>query len=483
MARTSPRRPSAGRLVVALAVMAGFAAGVVAPSGSALAPSKKLAHLTLDIYNYDGTAAVPHFGTVVQSGVTGKSNPLAASTTFVFKFSIQNDAHSPQAFGSFQIQVPTGFTVASPSVAATGGAQGMSVKDVSGTGAGPLLVTTTGPTGSGVVPSNTAAVTVTVNSPASAGCNTTWPTGVKQSNDFSGSGNDFNVNSASTPTTGSDHLVWTTQPSDVQVNTAMGTSPAVTVKDACGNTDTSLDPLTVTATDESSDPKVPVPSFQATTSSGVATFSPVTYTTFGYDHALHATATGLQDCAAGGTCHSSSFHVYQVLVPCSDNGKTDCTASNVFDPGNTTGISVDAAAGTTKDTLTIDIFGSSLADFGTCNQPAGSNEPIIGNEVRLNVNDRTKVAVLEITKNFFNLNPLNGTPFMDICLDTAGTTTTFQDKFGNNVSATSTPTYGLIQDCANNGNVPPCINSRNKNAANEFITFTLPAGDPHLGGF
>ena len=477
MAGTSLRRLSSTRLVVALTVMGGLAAGLVAPAGNAVAPSKKLVHVTLDIKDSTDT-------TTVQTGITGKSAPLAASTTYVFHFSLQNDAHSPQAFGSFEIAVPAGFSIGAPSVTDNGGAAVNTLSDLSGTGAGPILLTTSGPTGSGVQPSSTFSFRVPVTSPASAGCNTTWTTGVKQSNDFSGSGNDFNTNSPSTPLAGSDHLSWTTQPVDVQVNTTMAAS-SVTVLDACGNLDTSLDPLAVTATDVSSDPTHPAP-ITVNTSSGVATFSTVSYTTYGYDHTLHATSSAVQDCASGGNCYSSSFHVYQVLTPCSTNGKTACTANNVFDGANTTGISVNGGADTSPATLTIDV-GAPGVDLGNCNQPAGVPlEPPIGTVVSLNIGTRTKTGVLEITKNFFNQNPNNGTPFMDICLDVPSTTTpTFQDKFGqtvprlvNNVWITS----GLLQDCSTLVG-PPCVSNRKKNAGNEFISFTLPAGDPHLGGF
>lgn len=489
MARTSRRRPSAARLVVAITVMAGFAAGVVAPSGSALAPSKKLAAESLDIH--DSTDA-----TTVQSGISGKSAPLASSTTYTFHFTITNDQHSPQAYGSFEIAVPTGFVIANPTAINDSGASMNPATDVSGTGAGPILVTTNGPTGSGVLQTKSTFVTVTVTTPASAGCNTTWATEVKQSNDFSGSGNDFNVNSVSTPTTGSDSLVWTVDAADVQVKTPMvnsavspASAPKVSVLDPCGHVDTSYN-QTITATDASTDPAdTPTAiSFAVAASAGVATFPAISYTNYGYDHTLQATAPGTQ---CNNTCDSALFHVYQVLVPCSTDGTTTCGTKNpVFDGGNTTGLTVTGGADKTPANLTIDVAPPNV-DLGTCNQPTNLPlEPAIGKVVSLNVGTRTKTGVLEITKNFFNQNPNNGTPFMDICLDVpANTLPTFQDKFGQTVprtvtigTTTTTYTSGLLQDCSTLVG-PPCVSNRKKNAGNEFITFTLPAGDPRLGGY
>lgn len=481
MARTSPRHVPATRIVVALAAMGALAAGLVAPAGDAAAPSKKLVALTLNINNSSDT-------TSVQSGITGKAAPIAGGTQYMFHFSLQNDPHSPQAFGSFEVAVPTGFTIGAPALDPPGFANLNSLSDLSGTGAGPILMTTSGPTGSGVLPGSTISFHVLVTAPASAGCITTWATEIKQSNDFSGTGNDFNNNNVSTPVAGSDHLVWTTQTADVQVNTNMVNTavtppspPQVSVIDACGQVDTALDPLSITATDSVDS----ATTFTASTVSGVATFSSINYTTYGLDHFLHATS-AVQDCLSGGSCYSAVFHVYQVLVPCSTNGKATCNANNVFDTTNTTGLSVTGGAGTSSATLTIDV-GAPGVNLGNCNQPAGVPlEPAIGTVVTLNVGTRTKTGVLEITKNFFNQNPNNGTPFMDICLDVpANTTPTFQDKFGqsvprvvNNVTITS----GLLQDCSATVG-PPCVSNRRKNAGNEFISFTLPAGDPHLGGF
>jgi len=481
MSRTSPFR-----VIVVSALLATAGLGLIAPTGNAAASHKT------------AFACV-----AANSGPCSATANLSAGAV-TLSFQITNTSSGPQAvpFGSFQLHVPSGISICSTML--TGPASFNLPPALSPTptpntcgAVNTITVTTNGPTGSGVGAGKTA--TLTVNGVASTGvCPGTWLLEVKQSNDFSGTGNDFVTNNVSTPVSGGDHLSWTTQPTDVQVNNAVTPSPTVTVLDGCGNVDTSLDPLTVTASDTPTDPKradptTPAPTFTAQTINGVATFSStvdggtnndVKYTSYGYDHTLVASAPGTTQCATSGPCYSSSFHVYQLLKVCSTNGKTDCAVSGLTnDPADPfTSVNIDAAAGTSAATLTADVYpnGAGPDDFGTCGQPATSTEPQIGSEVVLNV-DRTKTVTIELTKDLVNSIPNNGTPFMDICLDVGGTTTSFTDKFGHSVPRVDngvTVTAGLLPDCSVTGNVAPCISKRYKQAANEFMVFTLPQGDP-----
>ncbi|MDT7539716.1 MAG: hypothetical protein QOI82_3301 [Actinomycetota bacterium] len=436
-------------LLAMLLVVAGGAALGPAPAANA-ATSKKVFAETL----------------TVDGGAAPASVPPGQHT---FAFTLTNDTRSPQAFGSARIGAPSGFTFDSTPIS-TGNAAS-SVALVNGSASGPLLMTTTGPTGSGVAPGAAVTISVVVTVPAAGACDVTWTTQVKQSNDFSGTGNDFVGNSVSTPVAGSSHLAWTTQPTDMQHDVAMSPAPAVTLYDPCGNADTSYNGL-VTAQDSSSDP-AGAQTFTATAVSGVATFSSLTYPTWGYDHLLVATAAapGPSTCDVGATCRSSSFHVYQLKKVCSTNGSTPCSSGVLADSQDQTRVSIDSPAATSAAVLTVDVGGSPAN--AACS--ATTSEPPLGLLVTFNT-ARAKTVTMTLPKSYVNLIPNNGTPFMDICLQVpAGSE--FVDKFRNPAS-----TAGLLPDCST-ARTTVCVTSRRKNAGNELITFTLPAGDPRAAWY
>src|SRR4029077_20260626 len=89
-----------------------------------------------------------------------------------------------------------------------------------------ILLTSSGPTGSGVAPGHSLTIEASVTVPSAAVCNAVWAIDVKQSNDFSGSGNDFVGNDVTT-TVGTNHLVWTTQPRPTEYDKPMSPNPVV----------------------------------------------------------------------------------------------------------------------------------------------------------------------------------------------------------------------------------------------------------------
>ena len=118
------------------------------------------------------------------AGTTPPSHPTAGASNS-FTFTIQNEA-SPQQLGSVQISAPTGFMITGASIAS--GASGTA----SFTSSSALFQNLS------LAPSSTATLTVTATVSCGSG-SYTWPIAAQQSNNFNGSGNDFQIDPQSVP--------------------------------------------------------------------------------------------------------------------------------------------------------------------------------------------------------------------------------------------------------------------------------------------
>lgn len=112
------------------------------------------------------------------------SNPTAGASNS-FTFTIQNEA-SPQQLGAVQISAPAGFMITGASIAP--GASGTA----SSTSSFAQFVNLS------LAPSSTATLTVTATVSCGSG-SYQWPIAAKQSNNFNGSGNDFQIDPRSVP--------------------------------------------------------------------------------------------------------------------------------------------------------------------------------------------------------------------------------------------------------------------------------------------
>lgn len=395
-----------------------------------------------------------HESLAVTQGGVAVTQPLAPASAYQLRFTLTNDARSPQAFGSGRILVPSGYVV-------TGAATDVSRFSAT-TSPGSVLVRNSGPTSSGIAPGSALTVIVSVTTPTVGSCRAGWPTAVKQSNDFSGTGNDFQpADPAPTTTAGSRRLAFGTQPHLTQWDTAMAPAPTVTALDPCGSADSGYTG-SVTLTDLGQLATGSV----ATAAAGVATFSALTFNDYGITDTLTASAAGFD------AVTSQAFDVVQSLVPCAA-GKT-CATGTLSDHAASMLVSITAATGSSADVLTATVKGDPSV-FGTCGQPAGPSSPPLGSVVTFNVTTRSKTVTMTLPKAYVQLIPNNGTPFMDICLDVPAAAA-FVDKFGHTV------TTGLLPDCTAS-RTTVCIASRGKNAGNEVITVLLPPGDPRGSWF
>jgi hypothetical protein len=448
-------RPSPTRIVTAVVLLIGTALALTAPASNA-APNKKMFTVGL---------------AVSKDGDTVSAASLLADTGYTFVFTVKNTSQSPQTFGSAKILVPSGYD-ATP-VAAT------SVKGFTASSPTSNVILVTSPTGSGIAPKGQVAVTVAVTTPTSS-CNAEWTTFVKQSNDFLGTGNDFMLSGSQQATTvGTNHLQWTTQPVPTEVNVLMSPAPVVTALDPCGHPVTT--PVDVTLTD-AFDPTnlsgTALTDVATSATNGQASFANLTFGSFGFYDQLTAAASGF-------TSNTSDvFIVAEKLTPC------DTTDSCSLDLGNKS--STLAGVTTGIGTPGQYVSGSRIAGtsgsspFPACTAQEGGSVQV--SDTIMVDSPRAKTVTLTIAKALVNAVSNNGTPFMDICLDIPSQAQTADNAFLTkadvaNSGTTATSYQGLLPDCTNVSNAPPCVISRKKNAANEVITFSLPAGDPHVGAY
>src|SRR3954453_13212784 len=448
------RRTKLSRFGVPILLAAALGVTVVAPAG-AVSSVKKFSE-----------------GLHVGTGSSGSSATLAPGSTNTLTFDIKNDGSSNQAFGSAQLLLPSGFSADTPQVVPGVYTNFHFALNAAHTG---FLLTSTGPTGSGVKPGTSISVSLSVTAPPTGACNVVWPTQVKQSNDFSGAGNDFVALNSVTTSVGSNHLVFTTQPTDTEFDKTMA-NVVVTAEDPCGNAVGAFTG-TVTLADAFSPTKVAGGS-TANAVAGVATFGSITFVNndWGYVDSFTASATGFASAT------SDAFSVEQVVATCAAN-KT-CGAAGLNNPGTVNTVAgVDVGSATTTDTLKVSVKGTPDPTVPGFLQPCRDSQigatgvapTFYGTIVSLQVNNRQKTVTMMLPKSYVLLQPTpNGTPFWDICLQSdAG----FTDKFGN-IGVTA----GFLPDCptVQPSPVKPCVLSRNKNAGNEIVKFVLPAGDPHF---
>jgi hypothetical protein len=394
---------------------------------------------------------------------------------------------SHQSFGSANIQIDPAFGNVSVSLTASESASGWSiVQPVSG---GLVKLRSNG---TALSPGASLPISVVADTPSSSGAYT-WTTAVKQSNDFSGTGNDFTLLGSQPQVLVGlpDHLVFVAQPSTVQATTTSSTSymcpaPTVQVVAADGTPVTSgTAQVTVLAAATSADPGLGGTT-TAATSSGLATFgvaaapcgSGIDATHLGTGYRLQATATwtmGSHQISLATNQDSAAFDVVQLLTTCAAG--SSCTGGVT---GHHVTAVVSASSANSVDQLEVAVGVDSLAGT-TCTPPYQPQ----GLEVtRVVLDHRNKVVTLTFDKYLVNQVPKNGTPFAAIC---------FSAPFGDWITASgAAPTLngseyeGLLPNCAATGLAPfnPCVANRSKQSANEVVRISIPyesgRADPKL---
>jgi hypothetical protein len=417
----------------------------------------------------------------VDRGVSGQTFTLAL--TNCGKGTDGCTRASQQTLGSADIQVASAFTNVSATVS-TGG--WYIIQPVTGG-----LIELRSDNSTDLAPGQSLDITVTADTPAGVGAYT-WTTQVKQSNDFSGAGNDFML-AGSQPQVlvgFPDHLAFVTQPSTVQASTKSAASPmcpapSVQVVEADGTAVTTGSAQVTLSPDASYGD----PGLGGTTSvaanSGLATFgSPdcstgVTASNLGGGYQLQATATwsyGNYQVTLSTTQDSDAFDVVQVLTTCESGQSCSATAN-----GTHTTVDVTGGSATTTDQLEIAVGIDSLTLDSAGNDSCLGFQPPSGLQVArvLLTGARDKTITLTFDKYLVNQVPNNGTPLFTICFAApwGGWVTasglapaSYTDTNGN------TEYVGILPDCTASDldAFNPCVQSRSKHAANEIVTVSVP---------
>lgn len=325
-------------------------------------------------------------------------------------------------------------------------------------------------------------------------------TQVKQSNDFSGTGNDFTAVTAS-PTIvigPPDHLEFGVPPQTVQQSTSAktyymcdeaGSAPTVRVVDKGGNTVTwysttirllNTTPVPAGATQQP-DPGLhysdgaTATTLEAPTTSGVATFgaactSGLYATNLGIRYQLGARTTD-GTLLTVPTAKQQLFDVVQYLADCG----TTCNPGAIN--GAHTSAQVKGDNGTATHRLSISV--GAYTDLGACTTDGNPNRELVG----VNLADHTKTVTLKWDKKTVQWFTNNGTPFWDVCMWAQYPFTT---KGGGTSSALADGwNAGVLPPCTQAGidpTVDACVANLYKLAAEEYAVITLPdvPGDPQF---
>ena len=446
-------------------------------------------------YKYYKDTATPAAPSAIYVGV---ASPISVT--------LNNLPFSNQPFGSAEIllnnvsNVVLGQPASVPPLPVTDQNWTATLVSAPTTGSPSAVVLLTSTNALAIQPGHSLNVYLTITPAADS--NITAGTIVKQSNDFSGTGNNFK-NQGTDPTILVDPvtIAFVTQPTDVQQSFPNAKSPTfnymcdpvskqpVTVSAMAGSTPVAGVSVTITDTSNSGlyygtalvgASGVTLP----TGNNGEAIFSSTGDCTSGFaatnlGSGFTLTATSP---AASGSLVSDPFSVVQFLGLC---GGGPCGTPNpLVSPTNGTTGSINGTFGTS---------GELIGSFGQ--GPLTCDNQVTTSAVKADPFESkafgTASGYITITfpKSVVNNLANNGTPLMQVC---AGASAPFPalsppGLLDTGVVGSPTRYQGLLADCTSNppppapaGEVQICVVSRSKNAANEIIQiFSSDLSDPH----
>jgi hypothetical protein len=407
---------------------------------------------------------------------------------------------STQSFGSAQIRFPAsaplstalgtvGVDRAHWTAAVVPGAAGETVLELGNSGTG---------TTDAVPPGAALTVTLTVTTPTPGAI--PFVTQVKQSNDFSGNGNDFGrsgldptVYIGSRPAT---HLEFVTQPTSVQgTGQAQGTGatpilttcPSVRALDTLGNLATSFTG-TVTLTPAAADPGLAfagttqVGAIAAVATAGLATFDTdsgtgcagLSATNLGFGYTLTASSGTLA------TDTSDPFDVLQFYASCG----ASCATPTIKGAHGTTASAHATSTSTDTDPLTFDVGQRAWQPYaGICNPDvgaAGSNPYREAVTIDLGAHDKTVTLLWSKQAVQWAIN--NGASQWRVCL---AATFAFPAVGGPAAGPLDDGFYvGALLPCGSVGltATDPCLQKLNKSGGQQQALVLLPLrpGDPKM---
>jgi hypothetical protein len=349
-----------------------------------------------------------------------------------------------------------------------------------------------------VPPGQALSVTMAVSSTATAG-RIDFATQIKQSNDFSGSGNDFGrsgldptVYLGSRPAT---HLEFVTQPTSVQgTGQAQGTGatpilttcPSVRALDNLGNLATSFTG-TVTLAPSAADPGLAfagttqVGAVAAVATAGLASFDTdsgtgctgLSATNLGFGYTLTASSVTLV------TDTSDAFDVLQFYASCG----TSCATPVIKGVHGTTASAHATSTSTDTHPLTFDVGQRAWQPYaGICNpDPGAIGSNPYRESVTIDIGAHDKTVTLLWSKQAVQWAINNGASQWRVCL---AATFAFPAVGGPAASAGDGFFVGALLPCGSVGltAVDPCLQKLNKSGGQQQALVLLPLrpGDPKM---
>ena len=433
--------------------------------------------------------------TYAAAGPTGVVPLPVAPATSSFDLVLRNTTPQ-QSFASAEIRVTDGRL--DPPTATAPGSSPWTVTSTT-VGADDVYLLTAG-SAAAVFPGESLTVTFPVTASTPTG-SVQLRTRVKQSNDFSGEGNDFNSSTANV-TVLIGHgpaaaLAWVQQPTTIQVTGSevvasgysprlvMCAAPQVRIVDSAGRTvtDGALDGTTVSLTDAGN--ALAAAGLTATTTAGVATFGDAGCTT---GITGRAVGTGLTTTASAGSLTSpasSTFDVRKVWGTCT--GST-CSVSGLAGPAKTTaGVHGSGKQGTGGEQLVFDLAASTTwqaAFGGACDPDPGTGDAVNGfrDVTTVELGGYDKVVELRWSKAAVQWATNNGAKQWDVCF---AALYPFQAAGGvptGLVHEGQTWYVGALQPCAAVASDQPCLLSLGRNAGQQTASVRIPFNplDPRM---
>jgi hypothetical protein len=319
-------------------------------------------------------------------------------------------------------------------------------------------------------------LTVNAVGPCSSGTYQ-WGIAAKQSNDFSGTGNDFQLDPASARNlsgtlTGSCSLEFNNGPASTAVGAVItsatgsrGGPVTVEVLDASGQLDTSSTATVTIAIGSNPGPGSLSGTTTVDASAGVASFSDLSINAAGTNYTLVATSPGITSATSG------PFDISTVIQPCSGSS---CSASA---SSPTTSLTVTTSPPTSGEFLAAGIGGVSFSCVGTYQQVSDPFSFDLFNSGGVADPSARFDATLQIDKSAVQASGRTGASQWQICYASTQPFTALAGTSGTTVIGGVTYHTGLLPDCSNTQGAP-CVQARHKDNAGDVVVNFLATGDP-----
>ena len=422
------------------------------------------------------TLAAPAVGSASASTCTSSGKCFAvtvspasstAGATTSFAFTITNEA-ATQQLGSAQITAPAGFVITSAP-----GAKSFTPSSALFINLGLNPPTTT--------------TTLTVNAiPVCSGGSYQWGIEAKQSNDFSGTGNDFQLDPASAgnlsgSVAGSCSLAFTSdgQPAGAAVNAAItsdfpspGGPVKVEVLDGSGHLVTSSTAAVTVAIGSNPNPGSASLSGTLTVnaSGGVASFSDLSINQPGDGYTLTATSPGINPAPP-----SSPFKIWVSAQPCT----APCSASS--STATTTATVTTTSPIPAGNFLAFGLGGADFSCVGTYQRVSDTVSFDVLSPSGVALSTAQFTVTLDINKTAVLASGRTGASQWETCYASQQPFTALPNTSGTTVIGGVTYQTGLLPDCSKTQGAP-CVQARHKDMAGGVIITFLASGDPYGWG-